>query len=241
MRKTIYCKGCHKAVERNVKSSNDAGAFCSRDCSFSHLGLMKMERYFLKRLSYEANKERKAIEKQIRSLVRREVLALKRIGTSIKAATKICALCGNSFLRPRPFVRICSAECRHQFDLASQERQKETNKKFRKKYRKTDKGRQDRRISRAKRRARLRGNRNPKSIDPVKVFERDKWTCHICGGRTIKSKRGTIDPKAPELEHIISLAEGGNHDWGNLACAHRKCNIEKGRNTYGQLAFDIAV
>lgn len=74
-----------------------------------------------------------------------------------------------------------------------------------------------------------------------KVFDRDGWKCHICGTKTPKKNRGTYKDDAPELEHIISLADGGSHTWGNVACACRKCNISKGARSYGQLGFNISV
>lgn len=83
-------------------------------------------------------------------------------------------------------------------------------------------------------------NTQVEPIDPFKVLERDKWRCHLCGVKTPKSKRGTHDDRAPELEHIVSLADGGTHTWGNVACSCRKCNIEKGAASHGQLGFDIS-
>lgn len=84
----------------------------------------------------------------------------------------------------------------------------------------------------AKRRARQKGG---DSINPLKVFKRDGWRCHICKRLTNPSKRGTHHPRAPELEHIVSLSEGGTHTWSNVACSCRKCNGEKGAQSFGQL------
>ena len=78
------------------------------------------------------------------------------------------------------------------------------------------------------------------SINPIKVFERDKWRCHLCGVKTLKSKRGTYDDRAPELDHIVALADGGSHTWGNVACSCRKCNSTKGARSLGQLGLVIA-
>lgn len=78
-------------------------------------------------------------------------------------------------------------------------------------------------------------------IDPLKVFERDKWRCHLCGEKTPRRLRGTYDPRAPELEHIIPLAKGGTHTWGNVACSCRACNGMKGAKAQGQLGLGFAV
>lgn len=72
-------------------------------------------------------------------------------------------------------------------------------------------------------------------FDPFEVFQRDKWTCHICGIKTPKSLRGSYDDRAPELDHIIPLAAGGPHTRQNTACSCRRCNILKGAKPLGQL------
>lgn len=76
---------------------------------------------------------------------------------------------------------------------------------------------------------------NAEKIDPLKVFERDNWRCHICKDKTPKKLRGTYEPKAPELDHIITLAEGGGHTYNNVACCCRSCNMKKSSKSYGQL------
>lgn len=69
----------------------------------------------------------------------------------------------------------------------------------------------------------------------MRVFERDKWTCQICGVKTPKELRGSMDPRAPELDHILALALGGDHLIENCQCACRKCNGEKGAGSKGQM------
>ncbi|QHD68213.1 hypothetical protein GS397_14950 [Sphingobium yanoikuyae] len=65
-------------------------------------------------------------------------------------------------------------------------------------------------------------------IDPIAVLERDGWRCHICGGHAPRELRGTFAAEAPEVDHIIPMSRGGRHIESNVACAHRRCNIEKG-------------
>jgi 5-methylcytosine-specific restriction endonuclease McrA len=65
-------------------------------------------------------------------------------------------------------------------------------------------------------------------IDPIAVFDRDGWRCYICGVATPKDLRGSFDDMAPELEHKIALANGGLHILSNVACACRRCNLNKG-------------
>lgn len=77
------------------------------------------------------------------------------------------------------------------------------------------------------------------AIDPIAVFRRDRWRCHLCGTHTPRRLRGTLEASAPELDHIVPLAMGGTHTWGNVACACRQCNSRKGAKPIGQLLLDI--
>lgn len=72
------------------------------------------------------------------------------------------------------------------------------------------------------------------SVSPRRVFERDGWRCHLCGGKAPQRLRGTYHPKAPELDHIVPLAKGGAHSYANTACSHRACNAAKSDNIRGQ-------
>lgn len=68
---------------------------------------------------------------------------------------------------------------------------------------------------------------NVESVDPIVVFERAGWICQMCGTPTPKEKRGTYEADAPELDHIIALAAGGEHSYRNTQCACRRCNSLK--------------
>lgn len=94
------------------------------------------------------------------------------------------------------------------------------------------------RCKRAMRRAMVRGA-NADRIDPIKVFERDNWICHLCGKKTKPALRGKHDALAPELDHVVTLADGGSHTWGNVACSCRKCNNSKSGKSLGQIGFSI--
>lgn len=72
-------------------------------------------------------------------------------------------------------------------------------------------------------------------IDALKIFNRDGWRCHLCKRKTPKKLRGTIEDRAPELDHIVPLSRGGSHMVDNVACACRKCNIAKSDRIIGQL------
>ena len=68
-------------------------------------------------------------------------------------------------------------------------------------------------------------------VDPIRVFDRDAWTCQICGLATPRAKRGSYEPDAPELDHIYPLSKGGSHSYANTQCACRKCNGIKSDTT----------
>jgi 5-methylcytosine-specific restriction endonuclease McrA len=91
------------------------------------------------------------------------------------------------------------------------------------------------RVGRKVRDARKRGALRAERVDPLLVFERDGWRCGICSKLTLRTKRGKMHPRAPELDHIVTLADGGDHTYANTQCACRKCNGLKGAKTYGQL------
>lgn len=94
--------------------------------------------------------------------------------------------------------------------------------------------RRRKRMTKGRREARERGV-DAESIDPFKVFERDRWRCQLCGIRTPRSKRGTYDDDAPELDHIVPLSQGGPHTYTNTQCACRRCNGLKGDRPLGQM------
>jgi hypothetical protein len=84
------------------------------------------------------------------------------------------------------------------------------------------------RIRRANQAMRRKAARYGERFDPFDVFERDGWRCAICGIDTPRALRGSIAPAAPELDHIVPLACGGEHTRANTQCACRACNGAKG-------------
>ena len=84
-----------------------------------------------------------------------------------------------------------------------------------------------------RRRARKRGVRC-ETVNVLRIFERDKWVCHLCGVKTKKKLRGTCDPLAPELDHVVPLSLGGAHAPDNVACSCRQCNGFKGAMPIGR-------
>lgn len=58
------------------------------------------------------------------------------------------------------------------------------------------------------------------------VFERDSWTCGICGGDIDRALIYPV-PMAATVDHIHPLSRGGGHELGNVQAAHFRCNIRK--------------
>lgn len=64
-------------------------------------------------------------------------------------------------------------------------------------------------------------------VDPLRVFDRDRWKCHLCGRKVDRMLPG-IDRLGPTLDHLVPLSEGGEHSYANVRLAHRSCNSGKG-------------
>lgn len=128
-----------------------------------------------------------------------------------KNTVGLCEICGEEF-HPRitqPDQRTCGREkCQQRLDTVN----------------KTVTGK--RRDVNARRRAIIAGT-NADSIDVMAVFERDAWICQICG-HAVDSLLPHPHPFSKSLDHIVPLAAGGGHTWGNVQLAHLSCNIRKG-------------
>lgn len=121
----------------------------------------------------------------------------------------VCATCGNEFPSKQNTAKYCGLKC-----MAAALREGH------------DKDR-TKRIKWAAERA-MKAGVEFERFDPFEIFERDGWSCYICGDPTPKELRGTRHPKAPELEHRVPISKGGSHTRDNVACACRRCNWEKG-------------
>jgi 5-methylcytosine-specific restriction endonuclease McrA len=83
-----------------------------------------------------------------------------------------------------------------------------------------------------RRRARTRQSRY-EPIEPMRVFDRDGWVCHLCKEPVLRDDAS--------LDHVLPLARGGSHTYDNVATAHVHCNIVRGSkllNNPGQAPYD---
>lgn len=70
------------------------------------------------------------------------------------------------------------------------------------------------------------------------IYERDGWTCQLCGD-PVNPSLGPSDIWAATLDHIVPRSAGGDHSPKNLRLAHRWCNSVRGDESY-YTADDLA-
>lgn len=225
------CLWCGKQATRH-----DQKGFCSRDCANAYKVYVNQ---------YEREKESRLLEVELLSFVsdearaeylgRKEKLLQKLAGTlrnaycpqhsrSGQEVAQVCQCCGQTFAYiagKTVWSRYCSDECRRI----------NKNRKHQE-WRKTEQGRDYECTHKThKKRAEFFGCEFDSSVTPNGVFERDFWTCQLCKRKTPKGLKGTVNPNAPTLDHIVPLSKGGGHMWSNVQCLCRRCNTRKGAKT----------
>ena len=199
------CPGCNEPFKKTRGDGHPNGpqVYCSHQCR--HL---------------KANRQR-AIERKVRderNLYRKWSRAAK-----LRDCGNKCLDCGDTVQK---HAQRCE-DCRDSHAQKMLIHSREQRKIYRKRMSSTPSARAREARKDARRRQRLVAA-TIESFDPFEIFERDGWRCYLCGGDTPKSKRGSTEPDAPELDHIIPLAKGGYHARWNTACACRACNMFKG-------------
>lgn len=71
------------------------------------------------------------------------------------------------------------------------------------------------------------------------IFERDGWTCGICG-HPVDPDLSLPDVMSAAVDHIVPFARGGRHDPANAQCSHWICNARKYTGRSATQASDIA-
>lgn len=226
-RKTYCSRTCAQSVKKRYAlcaycecefhQHKDRPKFCSRSCSGFYQG-------YSKRVADECDAIKRIAKSRMKKIKR--VVSLQKILESLIKSMCKCSVCGVQFRRRVGFLRYCSDHCRAI-----------GYKEVSCRSRMTEAGKAARRRAKAKRKAIERGANGADLIDPIAVFERDKWRCHICGVKTDRRLRGTSEALAPELDHIVTIADGGLHTNGNVACSCRSCNHSKGAVSLGQIGF----
>lgn len=212
------CLRCGAEFKRK-KSKRDSATYCSQGCFPKHRPHVRYELEAIRRIGvnvrsaarYKAKIKR---EEQIRErILKKEIDAIKKIQRLVtkEGRVRICQRCSSKFILRSSSTRLGGKNIR--CNQCAVEHAKEA-----------------RRAERSRRRALERGADIGDSIDPMDVLKAFKWKCYICGVSTPKKLRGSYEDNAPEVDHIIPLSKGGGHVLSNLACACRKCNIEKSNN-----------
>lgn len=245
---SFICKNCGKEYRTAYK---DRDSYCSRECSDAHFQRHRPRVIIQKHCEYcgkEFSADIERCQKYCSEICGKRGYA----GTVIKKEIA-CIYCGQSFMPKIITQMCCSPECgRRLACLKKYPREqiyicKECGKEFSPEY-----GNKHRnycsdicmqkklsRIGKSTRRAHIRGAKHTENFDPFYVFNRDKWRCRLCGTRTPRELRGTTEDYAPELDHIIPLAMGGDHTVTNTQCLCRRCNQEKGATIAGQLGLEL--
>lgn len=153
-----------------------------------------------KREQRQAEKERLKHKKARRP-------GLTDVNTSSQMFIRFCGFCGSPFFTTRSRSVFCSDKCAKASHLKTRGSDDRLNK----------------------------ANTVDRDITLEKVFERDGGLCWICGkpcdwsDYRIKSNGVFIaGNNYPSKDHIIALAKGGLHEWGNIRLAHRLCNSKRG-------------
>lgn len=120
-------------------------------------------------------------------------------------ATIDCRICGESFQRTTA-AETCSDEC-------SLELKRE---RYRRKNR------------------RRRMKTTPGSYTLAEIAKRDGCRCHLCGKRVNLDLSG-MAKWGPTIDHLVPLSNGGLDVPGNVALAHRHCNVARGNRGEVQL------
>jgi 5-methylcytosine-specific restriction endonuclease McrA len=87
-----------------------------------------------------------------------------------------------------------------------------------KRYYSTEHGRKNRRLNGHRRRAR-ESSAFVEDVDLVHLLMLQGYICHVC--------EHPILPGDESLDHVVPLARGGLHAWGNCLAAHARCNSRK--------------
>lgn len=212
---TCVCECCGSTFAPRRRGNKDSNRCCSRACGFE----------VLRRDRQAASEQRTALIQAQRHAARQHVCLNCNVAFEAQPSAKYCSPhCSGQHhdkMRKGPKPERSCRECERLFTA-------EYGDKRRAFCSDTCKARHHKRAAKGKERARDYGDAAPASINPIRIMERDGWRCHICGGDAPRELRGTFAAEAPEIDHVIPLSRGGRHIESNVACAHRRCNIEKG-------------
>lgn len=214
------CYNCERVFFRGSRGNRDALKCCSRSCGWAWQTKAKIAR---KPICFVISKARcvRCSAWFVKSgnhvewcspACKRDFKRQKAIG--LRGST--CVECASCFIGTRVGVILCSKAC------------------AKRRIRRTQIANGNRAAQRKAGKLRLKGV-TVETVNPLVVLDRDRWTCQLCGVRTPKKLRGSFDDRAPEVDHIIPIAQGGEHSYRNTHCACRRCNLAKSSTARGQM------
>lgn len=162
-----------------------------------------------KTIALEAKRCENARLIEITRCVERLVIdELKSIIKEQKTISKTCRECGTVFVDNKVTGLFCSDLCKRRWTS---------------------------RYNDTYRRHKLRANgKVDHSISIAAIMGRNGNYCYICGGACDYDDFVVTDngyfiagETYPSIDHVIPVARGGTHTWGNVRLAHRKCNWGK--------------
>jgi hypothetical protein len=149
--------------------------------------------------------------------------------SNVRNKTKVyrcCAVCGKHYNTIKSLyhtINSCSKECSTE--------QKRINKRI-------SKTKRNKRLGQGRERAKRLGAL-VQNVERIKIFQRDKFKCWICGNKTDKNSIGKCNDNSPTLDHVQPLVHGGNHTATNLKTACFKCNSVRQHN--GTFNYQLSI
>ena len=213
-----FTVGCHRyrcnqcrTFFRRSKGNNKA-LFCGRSCAFAF-----QSQWHGKRRSPKQVKEREPRQSEEERKAKNRAFAKQYYQRTFKPKKELrtsCMMCNASVEGRSHRVKYCSYAC-------CRKAEKKRNKEY---YR------YSKRVENKKRGDAAIGCERFLSIE---IFERDKWTCQICGKKVNKDLK-VPHRMAPTLDHILPISAGGLHTRQNVRLAHLSCNCSRGHKGYAQ-------
>lgn len=206
--RTLECSYCGKSYRGHAKKKNDPDRlrnYCSTEC-FVGAHRWRIRKTFSTPVDWRDCREcgRPFISRgnldRCRLCHEAGLLVVRLYG-------RRCARCGDRYESNQPTQRFCSPKCSRGW------------------HRRLMRGRYGRHDTHRKRARRYGVEYEP--VNKRKVFERDGYRCGICGRKTLKGAK-VPHHRAPTIDHIIPLSEGGDHVYENVQCACFICNTRKG-------------
>lgn len=216
----LKCRACGDTFERTADFAMHGNLICKK-CEHEKALIRQAKQ----RAVRKAEAERKRAEREAARLARSlEPSAYQQSRMALLDDTHTCRVCGKEYTL-REYMQstdskyyrdsgYCSAECRH--------------KAFRRSVRRSRKRRHV--PENHRQRARANGCAYDASVTLPKLIKRKGLRCAICGEMCDPNDHtwGYTGPQSPSIDHIIPMAKGGGHIWGNVQVAHVICNSYKG-------------